>query len=169
MRSVASIHIAEYAFVHAFLYREVESHVLIAVGYAGNPFPVALLVVGFHLLHYRHRQVLQGCLGVAGHKLLAVHLYLVHRLSVDGDVSFVVNRCAWEQFHQFLYHRTLRRTVRCTVVDERVFHQRNLQSLRRSRHFLEHHGIRPHGDFAHIEVVVIGNDDVLHVRGISHT
>ncbi len=47
-------------------------------------------------------EVLHGRLGVAGHKLLAVHEDLLHLLAVDGYLAVVAHLRAGQTLHQFL-------------------------------------------------------------------
>ena len=125
--SVREVGVRQQSFVHALLYSEVEHGLFLAVVDARHPGEVALLVVRFHLLYYRGRQVFQSGLGVSHHKLLAVYENLLYLLAVDCYVSVVVNLGSRQSFYQLFDHRPLGSPVGCSVVNKRVFACGHLQ------------------------------------------
>ena len=159
--SVREVGVRQQSFVHAFLYSEVEHGLFLAVVDARHPGEVALLVVRFHLLYYRGRQVFQSGLGVSHHKLLAVYENLLYLLAVDCYVSVVVNLGSRQSFYQLFDHRPLGSPVGRSVVDKRVFACGHLQGAAGHGGPLQHYGVGFHAYRAQRHVLSAADGDVL--------
>ena len=155
------------SFIHAGLHAEVEHGLLIAVIDAGDAGEVTLLLIGLHLINNTCGNILQGCLGVAGHKLLTVDQNLLHLLAVDGNLTVVANLCAGQPLHEFLNGGTLRCTVSCSIIYKGVFFQHHLLRLRRHLSALQHNGVGRHLDAAQSDGLFASDPDLLDVSLIA--
>ena len=164
----AHVDVRKHALVHAFLYAEIENCRLVAVVNACHASQIALLVISLDFVHDGCGQVLEGCLRVARHKLLSVHLDLLYLFAVDRYLSAFVDLGTRQALHQFLNGRSLGCAESRRVVDERVFLHHHLHGLSRHGCSLEHYGVFAHGHVAHVHVAVVANGDVLHQRFVAH-
>ena len=167
-RSVAHVGVAEESAVHAALQCEVEHGLLVAVVNARHSRQVALVVVCLHLLYDGRGKVFQSRLSVSRHELLAVHLYLLHLLSVDGHLAVVVYLCARQTLYQLFYHRAFRRPVSRRVVHQRVFSHHHPCGMSRHGGSLQHRGFRSEHHLAHVGVRAVLHLHVLESRDVSH-
>ena len=128
--AVCKVGIGKHTTVHTLLQTEVEHRLFVAVVNARNLCKVALLVVSLNLVDNACRQILHGSLGVAHHKLLAVHLNLLNLLAVDRNLAVVVNLCAGQTLHQLLNGRAFGCAERRGVIHKCILLKHNLCSLR---------------------------------------
>ena len=113
-RTRSQVGIGHRTAVHAGTQSEVEHGLLVTVVDTRDTGQVALLVVGADTLDDAGRQVLQCCLGIA--ELLVVDLDLRHLLTVDLDVTVVVDLGTRQALHQFLNDGALRRAVGIGII-----------------------------------------------------
>ena len=114
--SPSHIDVGHVATVHALLDGEVQHRFLVAVLDARDAGLVALLVVELHVLDNRNGYVLQGGLRVAQHEFLSVNQYLLHRLSVDGDISVLVDVGSRHSLDEFLNGGALWGAIRFGII-----------------------------------------------------
>ena len=154
VRTYAYIGIEHKALVHTFLNAEVEHRLFLTIIDTADTCLVALHVVGLHTLYNIGGQVLQRCLGIACHKLLAIDHNLLHLLAIDGNLAVIVNLGTRQSFHQLLQHSTLRRSVGRSIIDKGVGLDNDLRRLTGHHGIVQHHGIGLHDHGAHVEVLV---------------
>ena len=114
LRTCGQVDVGHRTAVHAGAQSEVEHRLLVAVVNTGNTSQVALLVVGADALDDAGRQVLQGCLSIA--ELLVVDLNLRYLLTVNLDVTVIVDFGTRQSLHQFLDDGTLRGAVGIGII-----------------------------------------------------
>ena len=119
-RTASNVEVRHISAVHAFLYREVEHGLLLAVIDASYARLVRLLVVELQVLDDADGDVLERRLDITEHELLAVEQNLLHLLAVDGDFTILVDFGTGNALDEFLDGRTLRRTERFWVVDNGI-------------------------------------------------
>ena len=161
MRAVGEVGIGEDTLVHATLNAEVEHGLLVAVIDACDLGKVALLVIRLHLVDDAGGKVLHSRLGVADHKLLTVHLYLLHLLTVDGYLTVVAYLRTGQALHQFFDGGTFRCAERRSVVYEGVLAERHLRCVGSDGGALEHDSGSLGSDFAETDVLRrVGDVDI---------
>ena len=161
------VDVGEESFVHAFLHAEVEHGLLFAVVDARDTGQVALLVVGLHLVDDGGGEVLQRRLGIAGHKLLAIHEDLLHLLAVDLDRPVVADLCAGQHLDQGLDGRSLCHAVGGGVILEGVILEHDLRGLGGDRHLAQHMLVGLEREGADLLVLAASDHDVVADR--AHT
>ena len=161
MRAVREVGIGEDTLVHAALNAEVEHGLLVAVVDAGDLGKVALLVIRLHLIDDAGGKVLHRRLGIADHKLLTVHLYLLHLLTVDGYLAVVANLRTGQTLHQFFDGGTFRCAERRSIIYKGVLAERHLRCVGSDGGALEHDSGSLGSDFTETDVLRrIGYADV---------
>ena len=174
VRTYGEVDVGEDTLVHTFLEAEIKHRILLTVVDTGNACQVTLLLVGFHLFHDRRGEILHGYLGVAGHKLLAVHQNLLHLLAVVGNLAVLVDGHAGQALDQFLDGRALGCAERRAIVYKGVFLYRHLHGLSHHLCLFQHDGIGLHHDFAYLQIFLVLDfhmlDDglVAHARYAEH-
>ena len=114
LSTCSQVGIGHRAAVHAGTQSEVEHSLLVTVVDTRDTGQVALLIVGADTLDDAGRQVLQGRLGIA--ELFVVDLDLRHLLTVNLDVTIVVDLGTRQALHQFLNDGALRRAVGIGII-----------------------------------------------------
>ena len=161
VRAVGEVGIGEDTLVHAALNAEVEYGLFVAVVNAGDLGKVALLVIRLHLVDDAGGKVLHSRLGVADHKLLTVHLYLLHLLTVDGYLAVVADLRTGETLHEFFDGGTFGCAERRSIIYEGVLAERHLRYVGSDGGALEHDGGRLGSDFAETDVLRrVGDMDI---------
>ena len=158
--AVAHVGIRKHSLVHSFLQSEVEYCLFVAIVNTCHLSQIALFFIRFYLVNYRGWQILQRCLGVAGHKFLTIHQNLLHFLSVDGNLAVVVNLRSWQSLHQLFHHRTFWCAIGGTIIYKGVFLHRHLHGLCRHLCFLQQYGVRSHCQCAERKVLILGYRNV---------
>ena len=108
------VSISKHTAIHALAKPEVDDRLLIAVVNTRDAGQVAFLVVCPDTLYDVCRQVLQGRLGVA--ELLTVDANLRNGLTVNLDVTVIIDLGSWQTLHQFLNDRAFWSAVCVRVI-----------------------------------------------------
>ena len=152
--------------IHSGTKSEVEHRRLVTVVNTGDTCQVALLIVCSDSFDDVGGQVLQGCLHIS--KVFLVDLDLLHLLTVDGDVTVVIDLGSRQTLHQLLHHRTLGSAEGIGVVNQRVALRLHLSHMSRCGDAFQHHSIATHRYRPHCEVAALGNLDIPGECGIAH-
>ena len=155
--------------VHTLLHTEVEHGLLLAIIDAGYLREITLLIIRLDLVDDAGRQVFQGSLGIARHKLLAIHENLLHFLTINLDGTIVAYLSTRQTLDEFLYHRTFRCTVGCRIIDEGILLQVHLLRHGSNHGTLQHDGICTENHIAHCQILVIRNLDTLYGSLVTYT
>ena len=164
----AAVDVGKHAAVHAAFQSEVEHHLFVAVVNAGDTAQVALLVVGLDAVYDGRGQVLDGCLRVAGHELLAVDLDFLHLLAVDLDVSFIIDLGAGELLYQLLDNRAFRGAVGTRIIYDSIVFGGHFSHVLHHLCAFQHHGIGADGKRTHLHGIAPADGDVLIQRLVAH-
>ena len=168
-RTCRQIGVEHEAFVHTTLDAEVEHRLLLTIIDATYTRQVTLLVVGLHPLNDRGRQILHSRLGVTRHELLTIDHDFLYLLTIDSNLTIVIDLSTRQTLHQLFDHRTLGGAVCRGVIYEGVGLQRYLGSLSGHGGTLQHDGIGLHGQLAHRQVLVGTYRHTLGIRLETHT
>ena len=90
---------------------------------------VALLVVGFHLVHHIRGQVFHHGIVVARHEVAAVHLEFLHTLAVDSHRAAVVDLRSWQHLDQRLNDRPIGHPEGIGIVNHRIVFDNHLRNI----------------------------------------
>ena len=142
LRTQSAIQVTHPSLVHTLLHGEVEHGFFFTVVNAGNTGIVRLSVVSIDFVHHVHRQVLETGLHVATEEFLAVHQQLLHFLTVDFHITFIVHFGTRQFLHQFFQSGSFRRTVSRGIVSQGIARHGYLRSFRCNYRLLQHDGIR---------------------------
>ena len=156
-------------FVHTTLDTKIEHRLLLTIIDTADTCQVTLLVVGLHPLNDRGRQVLHSRLGIARHELLAIDHDFLYLLTIDSNLTIVIDLSTRQTLHQLFDHGTLGGAVCRGVIYEGVGLQRYLGSLSGHGGTLQHDGIGLHGQLTQRQVLVGTYRHTLGIRLEAHT
>ena len=163
------VDVGKHTLVHTFLHTEVEHGLFLAIIDAGYLREITLLIIRLDFVDDAGRQVFQGSLGIARHKLLAIHENLLHFLTINLDGTIVANFSTRQALHQLLNHRTFRCAVSSRIIDEGILLQVHLLSHGSNHGTLQHNRIGTHHHLAHRQILVIRNFDTLYGSLVTYT
>ena len=152
--AAGKVEVGHISAVHAFLDREVEHGLLLAVVDARNARLVRLLVVELQVLDDADGDVLERRLHIAEHELLAVEQNLLHLLAVDGDFAVLVDIGTGNAFDELLDGRTFRGAVGLGIVDDGILAYDDLRGTASDDGLLEQDALRLHQQVAEVLVLV---------------
>ena len=159
-RTHCQVDVCQESFVHSLLDTEVQHCLFLTIINASHPCEVTLFVIGLHLLYNRSRKILQRCLCVACHEFLTVHHYLLYLLTIDGNLSAIINLCSRQAFHEFLYHRTFWCSVGSSIINEGILLYHHLCCNTIGNNLLQQYSISFHIHFSEGKVIVVADSDV---------
>ena len=129
LRANAHIGVHLQSVAHAALGDKLEHEIVIAIVDARHAGQVALLVVGFHLVHHIRGQVFHHGIVVARHEVAAVHLEFLHTLAVDSHRAAVVDLRSWQHLDQRLNDRPLGHPEGIGIVNHRIVFDNHLRNI----------------------------------------
>ena len=152
--------------VHTCTDTEVEHRLLVTVINTGDTSQVALLVIRANLFNNRSRQVFQCRLSVT--EILTINLDLRHLLTIDGDVTVLIDISTRHTLHQFLHHGALWNTISIGIEDQGVTLRLHLGQVSRHCSTLQHDGIRRQTNSTCRYTFTIGYGNLLRVGLEAH-
>ena len=164
----SQVEVEHEAVVHTFLNTEVEHRLFLTILDTRDTGQIALLVVGTDALDDVRRQVLEGRLRIARHKLLTIDEDLLDLLTIDLDRSILADLSSGETLDQLLDHRSLGRAIRARVIDKGIGLERDLRGMSSDGSALQHDGIGLERDGAGTIVLPILEGDRLRIGFESH-
>ena len=127
--------------VHTLLHGKVEYSFFFTIVDTGQASSIRLLVVSLDAVDHFYRQVLQTCSYVATKEFLTAYQELAYLLTIDFNVTAIINFCTRKLTHQFFEHSTLWCTISSCVIQQCIFRYLYLSSFSSYHGFFQHNGI----------------------------
>ena len=144
LSTVAQIGIYHRTAVHTGTDTEVEHGLLVTIVDTRDTGQVALLIIGADLLDDAGGEVLQSRIGIT--EVLTIDLDLRHLLTVDGDITVLVDLGTRHTLHQFLNDGALGHAIGVGIEDQGVALRLHLGEVGRHGGTLQHDGVGLHLD-----------------------
>ena len=169
LRTCSQVGIDHDTLVHTCLDAEVEHGFFLTVIDTADTGQVTLLVVCAHALNNRGGQVLHGGLRITRHKLLTINLNFLHLLTVDGNLTVVIDLSTRQTLHQFLHNGALWCTVGRSIIYKGVGLHNHLCGITRHNGVLQHDSVGLQFQRTQCDILVVGNVDTLGIRFKTYT
>ena len=155
--------------IHTFLHIEVEHGLFLTIINTRHLREITFLIVSLDLINNTGWQVLEGSLGISGHKLLTVNEDFLHLLTIDFDGTVIAHLSTRQTFHKLFYHRTFWSTVGSRIIYEGILLERYFLSHSGNHSPFQHDGISTDDDITQCQILVLFKNHTLHGRLISDT
>ena len=164
----SQVDIGHHALVHTLLDTEIEHRLFLTVLDTRHASQIALLVVGLNAVDNIGRQILQGSLGIASHKLFTVDEDFLYLLTVNLNCTIVAHLCTRYSSYQFLYNRTFWCTESGSIIDEGIGFHRYFRGMGCYGSTFQHDSIWLQGDGTCLIVLAIFQRNFLGVSFETH-